>query len=104
MSPYVKLFERFGYTVDTNCFGENDAMACNNKFCIPFTVRDDGCTSAVSFSADENLNIRKKYKDSSTIGFDVFSDYMNDRGFHHIGNICNHDHSLTEVEWALSRM
>ena len=106
MTDFVKLFENYGFTVEY--FGPDSYIADNGVFCVPFTVHVTKTNygqysdiAAVSFLSDDKEAIKEYYegRDKQYIGYEVFSDYMNDRlKFTHIGRICNHDHMDFEVE------
>lgn len=99
MERFVRLFEEYGYKVET--FGKS-YIAYNDTFCIPFTnvgTEDYPMISAVSFLSKDKENIKKKYEGEELIGCEVFSDWATNRlEFTHIGGICNHDHNIHEVE------
>lgn len=112
MANFVKLFEEYGFTVEL--FGPNSYIADNGTFCVPFTVHtyntkygEYSDIAAVSFLSDDKEAIKDYYRrnDKQYIGYEVFSDYMNDRlKFVHVGRICNHDHVAFEVEDWLKRL
>jgi hypothetical protein len=103
MSEFVKLFEKYGYKVEP--FGKS-YIADNGIFCVPFTEREGFGypeVSAISFLSCDKEDIKKTYKNSEYIGYDIFSDWSNNRlKYHRFGGICNHDHSLYEVEKFLN--
>lgn len=112
MSVFKDLFERYGFKVES--FGPESYIADNGTFCVPFTehtvhtkygVYSD--ISAVSFLSEDKNAIIEHYrsKDVKYIGCEVFSDYMNDKiKFIHVGRICNHDHTVFEVEDWLEKL
>lgn len=104
MNEFVKLFRKYGYNVEV--YGES-FIADNGVFCVPFTVKEGNLSnecSAVSFLSSDKESIKEHYKGEKYIGCKVFSDWMNNRlKFTHIGGICNHDHSLFEIESFLKR-
>lgn len=103
MSKFIELFKKYGYDIEP--FGKS-YIADNGVFCIPFTEVGINFPeiSAVSFLSSDKSAIKKQYEKEEYIGCKVFSDWMNNHlQFHHIGGICNHDHSLYEVEMWLSR-
>ena len=104
MNDFVKLFERNGYTVE-NFNSEDSFIADNGMLCIPFTVRHDGLASAISFLSCDKEDIKKAYKNSEHIGYDIFSDWMNNRlKFCRYGRVGNHDHSTYEIECAIKQV
>lgn len=103
-TDWVNFWTTHGFKVDTEGCGANSGIAYNTLICVPFTVRDDGLISAVSYSAANMLDIKKYYDNSEPIGYQVFSDFMNNRGFTHFGRICNHDHSMSEIEHGIGNV
>lgn len=105
MGKFKELFESYGYKVES--FGKS-YIADNGVFCIPYTEFNRGSSkeiAGVSFLSDDKESIKAKYKDfADEIGFRLFYDWMSNRcDFVHIGNVCNHDHTLYEVESWLKR-
>lgn len=104
MSLFVELFKEFGYSIEQ--FGDS-YIADNGTFCVPFTEYGDKTyplVSAVSFLSCDKEDIKKHYNGVSHIGFEVFSDWMNNRlNFQHFGGIGNHDHSVGEIRSVLER-
>lgn len=107
MSIFKKLFESYGYSVEAYGNSGNSYIADNGIFCIPFTEYNntiDGTTemSGVSFLSDDKDAIKKHYKNREDD--DVFADWMIGAiEFVHIGGICNHDYSISEVDsWLRS--
>ncbi len=100
MSEFKELFEEYGYTVEP--FGINSYIANNGIHCVPFTevgTENFPEISAISFLSIDIDNIKSRYKNEEYIGCRVFSDFMNDLlRFNPHGGLCNHDHSLFEVE------
>lgn len=101
---FKKLFETFGFIVEN--FGENSFLATNGIITVPYTEFKNyekptisGCSLLAPIE-----DIKKYYSGSKKIGCEVFRDCMqNDLEFPTIGNICNHNHSLSEVEcWLKS--
>lgn len=105
MSKFKELFEKYGYTVEP--VGKS-YIAYNDVFCIPFTEVGRSNfpeISAISFLSCDKDAILKYYAEEEYIGSKVFSDWMNRLlPFTPFGSICNHDHSLYEIEsWLQSR-
>ena len=104
MGRFVELFERYGYKVES--FGDS-YIADNGTFCIPFTnvgTERHPLISGASFLSCDKENIKKQYEGENRIGCRVFSDWMNGTlKFTQIGGVCNHDHSIYEVESWLRR-
>lgn len=104
MSKFKKLFESYGYSVEAYGNSGNSYIADNGVFCIPFTeyntINGIAEMSGVSFLSDDKDAIKEHYKNKECeIGFEVFPDWMIGAiEFVHIGGICNHDHSIFEVD------
>ena len=107
MTKFVELFEKYGYSVEP-C-GHNSYIAYNNIYCVTFTEIQSPFTAicAVSLYAKDKDAIKEWYlkNDSFGIGANVYDDVMNNRckfDVYRYG-LCNHDHSLTEVESFLQK-
>ena len=103
---FEDLFKQYGFEVKR--LSEYSYIAKNDVFCVPFTEflstpYNRGTVSyklaGVSLPVAAEEAILTKYGKDKSIGFRVFSDYMSNRlQITHIGNICNHDHTVEEVE------
>ena len=102
---FKELFEKYGYKVEKF---EDSFIADNGVFCVLYTEKDFfGIPeiAAVSFLSYDKDILKKHYKGKEKIGHCVFEDWMMNRlPCMHTGSICNHDHSITELEWALKNM
>jgi len=113
---FQKLFIIYGYKVEQ--LTERSYIADNGLYCVAFTEtpRPNGIDSlmcGVSFLSEDKELIKKSYPVTdkhgfpSEIGYEVWSDYMNDmlsrKGLFWFGGIANHDYSAFEVEDWLKR-
>ena len=97
------FFKDLGYNVYHWPNSKNSGIAYNSQLCIPFTIRHDGLLCAVSFLAADMEAIKKYYAGDQEIGYAVYNDFINDyHKFTHFGKVANHDHSLFEIESALT--
>lgn len=105
---FKELFERYGFTIET--FGAS-YIADNGVFCVPFTEFKAYGTyfmAGVSFLSIDKEILKTKYNCvADKVGFEVYNDMVRNnktKEITHVGSICNHDHSLFEVENWLRRM
>lgn len=105
MNGFVKMFEECGFLVEPFNSESDSYIACNETFCVPFTVHGN-TIAAVSFLSDDKDAIKKHYRHRNEryIGSAAFEDAMNNRlKFYHIGGLCNHDYAGYEIASWLKR-
>ena len=96
---FKELFKKYGYDVEPF---EDSFIADNGVFCVVYTEKDRFGfpeIAAVSFVSSDKEILKQHYAGKEKIGHQVFEDYIMNMGI-----ICNHDHYITEVEWALKNM
>ena len=102
MSNFIELFEIYGFKVQKI----NDILyiADNGIYCIPFIEFKNKTISAVSFSTEDAEDIIEYYKEKDHRHTNIYNDYMRSEiPWLQYGNICNHDHTLCEIETWLKR-
>ncbi len=111
---FKKLFESHGFTVEK--LTDNSFIADDGLICVPYTEYTNRPGSytylcGISFLSEDKTKILKIFNRTDNpdfpaeIGYNVWDAFMNrilDRyGITPWGRICNHDHSVYEIESML---